>query len=303
MAEARFPSYFPGHRTTLSASPFSYRYYPQTGTYLGVVTIANASFQLGHVYVAGAGLGTLTNPTDMGSLENFIKPLECPGGTFHTPPTVSGTALLPVCNNVYIDPSVPTEQWAGIIDGINVAIGMNTAVYGALMSTMPDVIVCESAACGDYFAGPSRRNTTLYPNTYAGTYVAPRLTVVLTSATWTQNPYVLAHEFSHVEVSVRLNGQHVPAWFDEGLATYLAGEPICTNVTGKGIADLRTLDDEGDWVAYTGSVDAFFKTYCQAGAEVGAWVRARDSAAIGQLLQAVRQGQSFSTQYGAMMTQ
>ena len=142
--------------------------------------------------------------------------------------------------------------------------------------------------------------TGLYPNTYAGQYVAPRMTVVLTSPTWTQNPYVLAHEFSHVEVATRTGGKHVPAWFDEGLATFVGGEPICTNVTGKGIDDLRKLDQETDWVAYTGPEDVFFKTYCQARAEVAAWIGKRGNAGVVQLLDAVRQGQPFAGQYGAM---
>ncbi len=129
------------------------------------------------------------------------------------------------------------------------------------------------------------------------------MTVVLTSPTWTQNPYVLAHEFSHVEVSKRINGAHVPAWFDEGLATYVGGEPICTNVIGKGIDDLRKLDQETDWVAYTGPEDVFFKTYCQARAEVAAWIGRRGNAGVVQLLDAVRQGQSFWSVYGAMVTQ
>lgn len=103
--------------------------------------------------------------------------------------------------------------------------------------------MCQSNACIDYFAGSRWRNTTLPPGAYAGQYVAPRMSVVLVSPTWTQNPYVLAHEFSHVEVATRISvQQHVPAWFDEGLATYLAGEPICTNVSGKGIDDLHFHD-------------------------------------------------------------
>lgn len=100
---------------------------------------------------------------------------------------------------------------------------------------------------------------------------------------------MLAHEFSHVEVATRIGGKHVPAWFDEGLATYIAGEPICTNVTGKGIDDLRKLDLETDWVAYTGPEDVFFKTYCQARAEVAAWIGKRGNTGVVQLLDAVRQ--------------
>lgn len=224
-------------------------------------------------------------------------------GLTNTPPSFNGTALAAACGNVFIDPTVAKSLWPGIINSIQAAREMDRKVYGELQAAQPDVLVCESGACADYFAGPRRRNVAIPQNSYAGQYVAPRATVVLTSATWTQNPYVLAHEFSHVELAKRLNGAHVPAWFDEGLATYVGGEPICTNVTGKGIDDLRKLDQETDWVAYTGPEDVFFKTYCQARAEVAAWIAKRGNAGVVQLLDAVRQGQSFTSQYGAMLTQ
>lgn len=224
-------------------------------------------------------------------------------GVTNTPPPFNGTALAAACGNVFIDPAVAKNLWPGIISGIQAAREMDRKVYGELQATQPDVLVCESGACADYFAGPRRRNVTIPPNSYAGQYVAPRMTVVLTSSTWTRNPYVLAHEFSHVELAKRLNGAHVPAWFDEGLATYVGGEPVCTNVTGKGIDDLRKLDQETDWVAYTGPEDVFFKTYCQARAEVAAWIGKRGNAGVVQLLDAVRQGQSFWSVYGAMVTQ
>ena len=232
-----------------------------------------------------------------------VKALACPGGSANSPPSFNGATLVAACGNVFIEPAVAKNLWPGIVTGIQTALEMDRKVYGTLQATQPDVLVCQSGTCADYFAGPRRRNVTLYPNTYAGQYVAPRMTVVLTSPNWTQNPYVLAHEFSHVEVATRTGGKHVPAWFDEGLATYIAGEPICTNVTGKGIDDLRKLDLETDWVAYTGPEDVFFKTYCQARAEMAAWIGKRGNAGVVQLLDAVRQGQSFTGQYGAMQTQ
>jgi len=248
------------------------------------------------------GAGTVfTGPTALTSFS--VKPLACPGGATNAPPSFNGTALVPACGNVFIEPAVAKNLWPGVVNSIQTALDLDRKVYGQLQATQPDVLVCQSNACMDYFAGARRRNTTLYPGTYAGQYVAPRMSVVLVSPTWTQNPYVLAHEFSHVEVATRIGNQHVPAWFDEGLATYLAGEPICTNVSGKGIDDLRRLDWETDWVAYTGPEEVFFKTYCQARAEVAAWIGKRGNAGLVQLLDAVRQGQSFWNMYGAMVTQ
>lgn len=242
--------------------------------------------------------------TSIVTITNFtVKPLNCTGTTSNSPPSFNGTALVAACGNVFVDPTVAKNQYPVIVDAVSSAVQSDKAVYGNLVSTQPDVIVCSTTACGTYFAGASLRNTTLPPNSYAGQYTVPRMTVVLTSATYSRNTYVLAHEFSHVEVNTRLNGAHVPAWFDEGLATYVGGEPVCTNVTGKGIPSLLTLDLESDWVTYTNKSNVFLSTYCQARAEVAAWVAKKGNPAIGQLLQAVSQGQTFTSQYGAMQTQ
>lgn len=238
------------------------------------------------------------------TLSNFtVKTLNCTGTTSNSPPSFNGTALVAVCGNVFIDPTVAKNQYPVIVDAIGSAVQSDRAIYGALVSTQADVIVCNTTACGTYFAGPSLRNTTLPANSFAGQYTVPRMTVVLTSATYNRNSYVLAHEFSHSEVNTRLKGAHVPAWFDEGLATYVGGEPDCTSVKGKGIPSLLTLDLESDWVTYTGSTATFATTYCQARTEVAAWVSKRGGAAVVQLLTAVSQGQSFTSQYGPMQTQ
>jgi hypothetical protein len=225
------------------------------------------------------------------------------GAVTNSVPAVNGTSLVTACGNVYFDPIIAKTQYPVIMNAIISATQSVKSAYGTLLSTQPDIIVCSSTACGTYFAGPTLRNLALPPGSRVGQYTAPRMTVVLISATWNHNPYVLAHEFSHVEVNIRLNGSRVPAWFDEGLATYVGGEPICTNVTNKGIASLLSLDSQAAWVTYTNNPAVIVETYCQARAEVAAWVARRGTAAINQLLQAVSQGQSFTSQYGAMQTQ
>jgi Repeat of unknown function (DUF5648) len=225
------------------------------------------------------------------------------GAVTNSVPAFNGTSLVTACGNVYFDPVVLNNQYPAIMNGINAATQSVKSAYGTVLSTQPDIIVCSSTACGTYYAGATLRNLVIFPGGRAGQYVAPRMTVVLISATYSQNPYILAHEFSHMEVNIRLNGARVPAWFDEGLATYIGGEPICTNVTRKGIASLLSLDSQAAWVTYTDNPAVITETYCQARAEVAAWVARRGTAAINQLLQAVAQGQSFTSQYGAMQTQ
>jgi trimeric autotransporter adhesin len=69
-AEANFPVFFPAHKATLTSDPFVYRYYPETGTYLGVVIGSGSQYQLGGVYVLGGSFGAV--PSYVGPLTSFI---------------------------------------------------------------------------------------------------------------------------------------------------------------------------------------------------------------------------------------
>lgn len=157
------------------------------------VNAAGTKDMAGNAFASNAGLGSFT-----------VKPLDCPTATSNPAPAFGGSKLVAACGNVFIDPAVARNQYPGIVALMTSARDSDKAVYGALVASLPDLVVCDSNACADYFAGTSHRNTTLPPNSYAGQYVAPRMTVVLTSASWSRNAFVLAHELSHVEVNARI---------------------------------------------------------------------------------------------------
>jgi len=79
-AEAAYPALFVGHQTTQTFGEFTFRHYPQTGMYLGVVTAASAHYNLNGVYVVGGGFGTLANPGYQGQVTSFIN-VDIGGGT------------------------------------------------------------------------------------------------------------------------------------------------------------------------------------------------------------------------------
>ncbi|HSW08300.1 MAG TPA: hypothetical protein VLK61_27295 [Aquabacterium sp.] len=72
-AEVTFPGYFPPHPATLSAEPFSFRYYPDTGAYLGVVTAAGTPYVHNGIYVMGGPFGAA--PVLVGQVTDFITPV------------------------------------------------------------------------------------------------------------------------------------------------------------------------------------------------------------------------------------
>lgn len=74
-AEANFPNYFPSHQATGTFDPFLFRYYPQTGVYVGVVVKANMGYTLDGVYVMG-GTDFGSSPIYVGQLSSFITPVD-----------------------------------------------------------------------------------------------------------------------------------------------------------------------------------------------------------------------------------
>jgi len=72
--EATFPAYFPVHQATQSYAPFLFRYYEQTGIYLGVVMGDGMGYVLNGVYVMGGQFGT--QPVYVGLLTDFITPVD-----------------------------------------------------------------------------------------------------------------------------------------------------------------------------------------------------------------------------------
>ena len=218
----------------------------------------------------------------------------------------SGTVTMKaLCANIFIDPSAEVANQALLSNSYTAAIQANKAFYGTLSLTDPDVVACNYTAsnCANYFSGATLRNRILPPNIRFASYSAPRWTVVLISASATANTSIMAHELAHFELAARIGNGQVPAWFNEGLATYIGSEPNCASVTVKGITDLTQLSTSAQWETYTNNFQIIDATYCQARAEVAAWINSRGKAAIPQLLADVRAGGSFNALYGRLLTQ
>jgi hypothetical protein len=107
--ESAYGSLFPGHKTTLTSGPFAYRFYPETGMYLGVVITQNGAYTLNGVYLVGPGFGTLASPKYMGLLTNYVSVTIDPGITYKNlsvTVTVYGQSTTVVVGSV----PVPTTQ-------------------------------------------------------------------------------------------------------------------------------------------------------------------------------------------------
>lgn len=179
--------------------------------------------------------------------------------------------------------------------------------YGERKAPHTDVIWCKTKECAYYFGGPTMRSFATEPglNRHGGRYTFRRPAIVIlrqAKAREGGKPFAvetMTHELSHRELRARLNGASIPAWFNEGVATYIGKDQTCT-ADANGIDQLSKLADSRDWLTYTDQGSkVLVATYCQARNEVARWIQAHDGfAAVLDLLAKRAQGASFQTLYG-----
>ena len=110
---------------------------------------------------------------------------------------------------------------------------------------------------------------------------------------------MLAHELSHVELAHRARRSRCPAWFDEGLATFVSGEPNCSRPEPPAVDDLRTLATGDAWHAQTAVAKRRHATYCQANREVAGWLTEDGRARFTAFLDALKVGTPFDRAYAS----
>lgn len=84
-AENHFPELFPNHQATQTINPWSFRFYPSTGIYVGVKD--------DDLYVLGGPWG-LESPTFVGKMPNVLAQIQSTNGNGNVP-ACSNTAELP----------------------------------------------------------------------------------------------------------------------------------------------------------------------------------------------------------------
>ncbi len=109
------------------------------------------------------------------------------------------------------------------------------------------------------------------------------------------------HEWSHNEFRHRLQGQPVPDWFNEGVATYISGEPVCSEPPKQVI---RLAELERGWTTFTDDVNKRDDTYCTARNEVAVWISLHKKEGLFRLLRDIAaRTHDFRSAYGAIISQ
>jgi hypothetical protein len=221
------------------------------------------------------------------------------------PAAFAEASMVALGADVLADPAIAAADRERLVRDYGAAVARVEAALGPLRGVHPLAIFCQSDPCKLYFAGPQRRSWTLRPGDRepGAPFVAgARLTVLVMRADPGARD-VLGHELVHAELSQRLRGAHLPQWFHEGLASVIGGAPACPQPLPPGVDDLRRLDRNDAWADFTSQRGVLDATYCQARAEVSAWLARAGAARLPALVDAARDGAAFENLYGPMATQ
>jgi hypothetical protein len=211
-----------------------------------------------------------------------------------------------------LDPAMTAEEQAAVARQLELARANLAAAYGTLFSAMPRVVWCKTKACVAYFSGTDGRSFATPGGGYrkeGAQHVFDEPSLVITRQARVADPArvlaveTLTHELSHTELRARLRGASVPAWFNEGVATYLGKEHRCEPGMSGG-ASLADLETGPKWAAQTNrDGQTLVLTYCQASNEVGAWIAEHGGfGAVLELLKKRAAGRSFASLYGPQRT-
>ena len=197
-----------------------------------------------------------------------------------------------VCKDVYVEPVMSSNERESVMRMYSDSLIELGHLFGLHDDAMIPVIVCKSEACAIKFSGPSRR---------ARVVAEPRPAIIMTGL-GPRTKATFVHEMIHVEISRRTAGNpQVPAWFNEGVATYLSQNAPCDGIKPS-IDDLRRLSTGRAWTAFTEQPSKIDGAYCQARDEVAAWASVHGRQRIVPLVDAVASGTPFADLYGPMLT-
>lgn len=204
-------------------------------------------------------------------------------------------------DSVFVDPTADAGARREVLEAWTAGIEKARAFYGPLRADLPDGWVCNSDPCRLYFTGPHMRAHFISAHSVTGAeFVAARPSVLIVAIN-ERISRTIAHELSHVELGARVSPNWVPAWFNEGLATYVSGDPACERALPDAVPDLRSLAARDAWETQTNDPARLDATYCQARREFSAWLARTGRSGFDRLIERVQEGSaSFGEAYGPL---
>ena len=222
----------------------------------------------------------------------------------------NGKKLTTNGDNVYFDPSLTDLERNNLQSALKNAKKNIINFYGEMQSKIPLTIFCKSIECSEYFTGITKRSMVRSANVEIKTasFLPTETTMIIAGYSLQQNENILTHEISHLEFKVRLFGNRVPQWFNEGSAVLISGAPDCRNIDVGNAVNLNVIfKNQYEWSSYTDyqivhNTKQSTVTYCESAKEVELWLKQNGKQKFINLIQSVSIGRNFYLEYGPLIT-
>jgi hypothetical protein len=235
------------------------------------------------VAIGAALVGACAGPSATGPAATNAAPPAKPSGD---------GALIAIDDGLEVDATATDEERARVRTWHREAQSALASFFGPEKREWPLVQVCKTDSCARQILGPTRRSRAfMKPSPRVGINGIDELT-----------RGTIVHEIIHIEIAKRSVKQRVPTWFDEGVATFVGDNAPCPPATPRAIDDLRRLDMPRAWEGFTNMTGKMKPAYCQARAEIAAWVEKHGRADLLRVVDAVGGGGSFDEAYGPLLT-
>lgn len=157
-------------------------------------------------------------------------------------PTDHTAGMVPLNPNLHVDPAMSPQRQQQLLRDIERSKRSIAHFFGGEMHSAPTIYACVTPQCLQKFSGN-------HPKIEAKALGGG--TIVLAEAGC--NETIITHEMTHIELHHRLgervNLNHIPMWFDEGLAILVCKDPRYTQKIDAYAPDAtRYLRTEAQWV-------------------------------------------------------
>lgn len=218
------------------------------------------------------------------------------------PIALADRSMTPLCDDVYVEPDLPEPAAPSLKRDYERARLDLVAAFDHDLRSTPVVLFCQSAACKVAFGAPRAAASATDLGFASATATSPSgepiaRSLVVVSGPFPRTSQVLTHELVHAEMKARTSYESLPTWFNEGVATYIAGEPPCEGIPSPAV-DVRTLSTKEKWQAHLGKHHDTHPVYCASRDHVARWLEGSGNArqratTLKALLSAVKDGTPF----------
>lgn len=173
-------------------------------------------------------------------------------------PTDQTAGMLQLNSNIHVDPAMSASRRQQLLTDISRSKQRISNFFGGEMQSTPTIYACVTQQCLQAFSDT-------HPKIEAKAIDAS--TILLAEAGC--NETIITHEMTHIELHQRLgkhiNLNHIPMWFDEGLAILACQDVRYTQDANLLSHDvIRTLRTESQWMSAIGNYQKPYQRSYQA---------------------------------------